>query len=247
MIPFPTWWGRSEHQRSRGTEPGGTECQSGSGPRAADRSCSCKCHDRGGTSSPEDINKGHKRLLLNAEHICCKAADTYRTVYSHCQDVLSIVQQSDRIKQRLPDILAISIPQTRSTELTLNAPTLITAATCLSVHRFLTALMTSRALKSKHNKKIWLPAKTSDDLMNSFFSSIKAPTCHSDFVWVKHSLTTSSPANSFNELFTYVAVKTTENSLWHCCRLCQSCFLQPAESRLLWCPLQDGSCEVCSE
>lgn len=176
MIPFPTWWGRSERQRSRGTEPGGTECRSGSGPHVGDRSCSCKCHDRGGTSSPEDINKWYKRLLLNAEHICCKTADSYSTVQSHCQDVLrSIAQQSDRIKQCLLDILSVSVPQTRPTELALNPPTLITAATCLSVHCFLTALMTRRALRSKHNEKNMTSSKGKWRLNDQFFLQYQSP------------------------------------------------------------------------
>lgn len=53
----------------------------------------------------------------------------------------------DRIKQRLPDILSVSVPQTRPTELTLNPPTVLTATACLRVNSFLTALMTCRALK----------------------------------------------------------------------------------------------------
>lgn len=60
-------------------------------------------------------------------------------------------EQSDRIKQRLPDILSVSVPQTRSAELTLNPATLLGAAARLCVNRFLTALMTCGALKK--NKK----------------------------------------------------------------------------------------------
>ena len=60
---------------------------------------------------------------------------------------MRVYQQSDRIKQRLLDILSVSVPQARPTELTLNAPTVLTAAARLRVSSLLTALMTCGALK----------------------------------------------------------------------------------------------------
>ena len=56
---------------------------------------------------------------------------------------------SDRIKQRFPDILSISVPQARPTELTLNPTTVLTAAARLSVDSFLSALVTRGALRTE--------------------------------------------------------------------------------------------------
>lgn len=55
--------------------------------------------------------------------------------------------QSDRIKQRFFDILSISVPQARPTELTLNPTAVLTATARLCVNSFLTALMTRGTLK----------------------------------------------------------------------------------------------------
>lgn len=68
--------------------------------------------------------------------------------YASAQSVL-IWQQSDRIQQRLLDILSVSVSQTGPTELTLNTSTVLTAAARLSVNSFLTALMTCGALKTQ--------------------------------------------------------------------------------------------------
>lgn len=62
---------------------------------------------------------------------------------------IACVLVSDRIKQRLPDILSVSVPQAWPTELTLNPTTVLTAAARLSVDSFLSALVTCRALKTK--------------------------------------------------------------------------------------------------
>lgn len=56
-------------------------------------------------------------------------------------------QRSDRIEQRLLDVLSVSVPQARPAELTLNPPTVLAAAARLGVNSFLTALMTRGALK----------------------------------------------------------------------------------------------------
>lgn len=54
---------------------------------------------------------------------------------------------SDRIYQRLPDILSVSVPQTWSTELPLDPSTVFTSATCLGVNSLLTALVAGGTLE----------------------------------------------------------------------------------------------------
>lgn len=56
-------------------------------------------------------------------------------------------EKSDRIKQRLSDILPVPVPQTRPAELTLNPAAALAAAAGLGVDGFLTTLMASRALR----------------------------------------------------------------------------------------------------
>lgn len=64
----------------------------------------------------------------------------------HLECVL-VYQQPDRIEQRLLDVLSVSVPQARPTELTLNPTTVLTTAARLGVNSFLAALVTRRALK----------------------------------------------------------------------------------------------------
>lgn len=59
------------------------------------------------------------------------------------------VESTDRIKQSLPDILSISVPQARPAELTLNPSTVLIAAASLCVDSFLPALMARGALTKK--------------------------------------------------------------------------------------------------
>ena len=60
-------------------------------------------------------------------------------------------QTSDRIKQRFPDVLSVSVPQAWPTELTLNPTTVSTATAGLCVNGFLPTLMARGALKIQRN------------------------------------------------------------------------------------------------
>lgn len=62
------------------------------------------------------------------------------------QSVVLVYQLTDRIKQRLPHVLSISVLQARPTELTLNPSAVLAAAARLGVNGFLPALMTRGAL-----------------------------------------------------------------------------------------------------
>lgn len=91
--------------------------------------------------------------------ICARSACTVYSIKSathvslnRCSVCVLVLKQSDRIKQRLPDIFSVSVPQTRPTELTLNPPTVLAAAACLGVNSFLTALMTCGALEKNQTK-----------------------------------------------------------------------------------------------